>query len=262
MRSTKNMTRGFSFKGGFNYGESRSLVEPSSTAAQLVGLGVPGIVNDPNNPALAYLAELARQARLLRGELQPPVASGGAATTFSAFYDGHTNGNTSYLFAGDANGDSVTRQRPDLHPARYVGDEFQAADRSAARTYTAGRSGRRVRTADQRRQLPEVAPRPVRRAQRRVPADRQPDRPERHAGHVPQHRAAASTPAQIRLDITNFGNLLNNNWGVGQRLVNNQILTAPTADATGKLSYNLQNAERQPDHVAATDVRPASRTST
>ena len=46
---------------------------------------------------------------------------------------------------------------------------------------------------------------------------------------------------QIRLDITNFGNLLNNNWGVGQRLVNNQILTNPAADATGKLTYNLQN---------------------
>ena len=58
---------------------------------------------------------------------------------------------------------------------------------------------------------------------------------------------------QIRLDITNFGNLLNNNWGVGQRLVNTQILTSPTADATGKLTYNLQNAQRQPDHDAAAD---------
>src|SRR6185295_7154119 len=38
---------------------------------------------------------------------------------------------------------------------------------------------------------------------------------------------------QIRLDITNFGNLLNHNWGVGQRLVNNQILTNPSTDAAG-----------------------------
>jgi len=45
---------------------------------------------------------------------------------------------------------------------------------------------------------------------------------------------------QIRLDITNFGNLLNHDWGVGQRLVNNQILTTPSADSRGRLTYNLQ----------------------
>ena len=69
----------------------------------------------------------------------------------------------------------------------------------------------------------------------------------------------AQNSGQIRLDITNFGNLLNNNWGVSQRLVNSS--DSDGADgrcATGKLSYNLQNAQRQPDHVAAADVRRAS----
>src|SRR5262249_61134927 len=45
---------------------------------------------------------------------------------------------------------------------------------------------------------------------------------------------------QIRLDITNFGNLLNHSWGVGTRLINPQILTSPSADANGALTYNLQ----------------------
>jgi hypothetical protein len=44
----------------------------------------------------------------------------------------------------------------------------------------------------------------------------------------------------VRFDITNFGNLLNSNWGVGQRLVNNQILTSPSSDPQGRLTYNLQ----------------------
>jgi len=56
------------------------------------------------------------------------------------------------------------------------------------------------------------------------------------SGMIGGHRHSA----QIRLDITNFGNLLNKDWGVGQRLVNTQILTSPTADSTGRLSYNLQ----------------------
>jgi hypothetical protein len=48
---------------------------------------------------------------------------------------------------------------------------------------------------------------------------------------------------QLRLDITNLGNLLNHNWGVSQRLINNQILTSPSADPlTGKLLYNMQSA--------------------
>ena len=47
---------------------------------------------------------------------------------------------------------------------------------------------------------------------------------------------------QVRLDIQNFGNLLNHDWGVGQRLINNQILTSPLVDAQGRLSYNMQSA--------------------
>ena len=58
---------------------------------------------------------------------------------------------------------------------------------------------------------------------------------------------------QIRLDITNFGNLLNHNWGVGQRLVNTQILTSPSADATGRLTYNLQNVSGNLITIAAAD---------
>jgi hypothetical protein len=45
---------------------------------------------------------------------------------------------------------------------------------------------------------------------------------------------------QIRLDVTNFGNLLNHNWGVGQRIINPSILTNPSTDAQGRLTYNLQ----------------------
>ena len=36
---------------------------------------------------------------------------------------------------------------------------------------------------------------------------------------------------QFRIDIQNFGNLLNSNWGVGQRVIRNNILTTPAVDA-------------------------------
>jgi hypothetical protein len=51
---------------------------------------------------------------------------------------------------------------------------------------------------------------------------------------------------QFRIDFLNFGNLLNDTWGVSQRLVvpitqayGAQILTNATADAQGRASYRM-----------------------
>jgi hypothetical protein len=45
---------------------------------------------------------------------------------------------------------------------------------------------------------------------------------------------------QFRVDAVNFGNLLNSDWGVGQRLVNNQPLIPAGADAEGRAQYRLR----------------------
>ena len=45
----------------------------------------------------------------------------------------------------------------------------------------------------------------------------------------------------LRLDILNLDNLINHNWGAGQRLVQSQPLVPKGADATGALTYNLRN---------------------
>ena len=103
---TKIMTRGFMFRGGFNYGESRSLVEPSSTAGTSWGLSNP-IVRDPNNPDLAFSTNSPGKRVFFAATYSKSYFSWGT-TSFSVFYDGHTNGSTSYVFSGDANGDTVS----------------------------------------------------------------------------------------------------------------------------------------------------------
>ena len=45
---------------------------------------------------------------------------------------------------------------------------------------------------------------------------------------------------QFRADFLNFGNLLNHDWGVGQRLVNAQPLTNAAVDAAGQATYRLR----------------------
>jgi hypothetical protein len=57
---------------------------------------------------------------------------------------------------------------------------------------------------------------------------------------------------QFRIDITNFGNMLNHNWGASQRLVvpitqgnGAQVLTSTGADAQGRPTYRLAVASGQ-----------------
>jgi hypothetical protein len=64
--------------------------------------------------------------------------------------------------------------------------------------------------------------------------------------------AGQRNSGQFRIDFTNFGNLLNHNWGVSQRLVvpvtqaeGAQILTNAAPDAQGRVSYRLATANGQ-----------------
>ncbi len=44
---------------------------------------------------------------------------------------------------------------------------------------------------------------------------------------------------QVRFDILNFGNMLNNKWGVSQRATNPQLLSFVSRDAQGVPTYRL-----------------------
>ena len=235
---SKAMAHGFSLRGGFNYGVSRSLVEPSSTAGSSWGSANP-ITFDPNNPALAYSTNSPGKRVFVQANYTAEYFRFGS-TTFSVFYDGHTNGNTSYVFSGDANGDTVSgndliyipRDTSEMNfkPLTVSGRTYTAADQAAAfeqliqaDSYLSSHRGQYAERGALF--LPIVNTVDLNLTQ-----------------NVFHSIAGRRHSGQIRLDITNFGNLLNHGWGVGQRLVNGQILTSPTPDAQGRLTYNLQTA--------------------
>ena len=120
---TKNLQAGLSVQAAYSYGESKTLIDPGSIAAgSFTGNA---IFNDPNNPVLAYSASSPGHRTFINATYTKQFFSWGS-TSVSAFWTAFTNGNTSYVFSGDMNGDTAIRQRPDLHPARSVGDELRA----------------------------------------------------------------------------------------------------------------------------------------
>ena len=163
---------------------------------------------------------------------------GFGATTLSAYYEAHTNGNTSYIFSGDANGDTVNGNDL-IYIPRNTSEMNFVAFTTAGRTYTAAEQASAFEAYIQ---------------QDKYLSKHRGDYAERGAVFLPVvHRVDLSLTqdlfrsiagkrhsGQVRLDISNFGNLLNSKWGAGQRLINNQILTNPAADATGALSYRMQ----------------------
>jgi len=244
---SKPMTRGFSFRGGYSYGVSKSLVEPSSTAGSSWGSANP-IVFDPNNPPLAYSINSPGH-RVYLAPAYTHQYLGWGATTVVAFFEARPNiigfgANTSYVFSGDANGDTVSgndliyipRDQSEMNFKTLV---LPATATTPAKTFTA---------AEQAAAFEQYI------ASDSYLSSHRGQYAQRGAVFLPNvnrvdlsiiqdvfHGAAGSKHSgQLRLDITNFGNLLNHNWGVGQRIINNQILTSPQADAQGRLTYNLQ----------------------
>ena len=165
-------------------------------------------------------------------------------TSFSVFFEGYTQGNTSYTFSGDLNGDGGTSN--DL---LYI-----ARDKSEM-NFQAFTSGTRAFTAAE-----QAAAWDVYIAQDAYLSEHRGEYAKRGAVFLPmvfrtdlsvsqdvfKNLWGSKHSVQFRVDIANFGNLLNSDWGVGDRLINTQPLIVPTsaqggvADASGRAQYRLR----------------------
>jgi hypothetical protein len=232
-----------SFRGGFvktaySYTKAQNTVDPGSIA--FGSWSANQIAGDPNNPLVADSAFGHRF--FLAGSYRLEYLNFGA-TTFSFFYEGFSNGNASYTYAGDLNGDGGTnndliyipRDASEMNFQAFTagGRTFSAADQAAAweayisqdsylskhRGEYAGRNGVL---------LPMVW-----RLDFSIAQDLFKD--------VGGHRHSLT----FRADFLNFSNLLNSDWGVGQRLVNAQPLTNAAADSQGRATYRLRVVNNQ-----------------
>ena len=209
---------------------------------------------DPNNPGLSISTQSPGHRFFSVGSYSRDFFKFGA-TTVSVYFESRTIGNVSYVFNGDANGDGgiandliyVPRDQSEMYfqtiPASGSVPSFTPAQQAAAwdayieqDPYLSTRRGQYA---------------------------------ERNAFFLPLvHRADMSVSQdfgfdmggqrhsfQFRMDIDNFSNLLNSDWGVSQRLVNNQPLTNPSMDAQGRLQVPDAGRQRRvDDEDVGTDV--------
>jgi hypothetical protein len=236
----KNFRGGF-MKGAYSYGEAKNTVDPGSIA--FGSWNNNQHAGDPNNPGLGYALGSPGHRFFLTGSYSIEYFKFGG-TTFSAFWESRTIGSTSYTYAGDLNGDGGTSNDL-LYIARDQGEMNFQPFAAGGITYTAAQ---------------QAAAWDAYIAQDPYMSSRRGQYVERGAVFLPMvHRLDVSLQQdffvnlkgrrhsfQGRADVLNFGNLLNEDWGVGQRIISNQPLLVPAAnqggavDAQGRAQYRLR----------------------
>ncbi len=230
----KNMTTG-SVQAAYNYGESKNTVDPGSIAFGSWSTNEhPG---DPNNPGLAFADASAGHRFFLAGSYRREYFGFGA-TSISAFFEVRTIGNTNYIFSGDLNGDGGTSN-----------DLIYIHRNTGEMNFSSFTAGGVPFTAEQQAAAWEAFI-----AQDKYLSQRRGEYAQRGALFLPlvkrldfnvtqdifKSLGGQRHRFQVRADVINFGNLLNKNWGVSQRLVSNSPLTNPAADASGRATYRLR----------------------
>jgi hypothetical protein len=238
--AAKPMWHGLTLRTAYSYGEAKNTIDPGSTAnASWNSNPTPA---DPNNPGLGYSSSHPGHRFFLSASYSKQYFGFGA-TTISTFWESRTLGNTSYIFAADANGDGGFSNDLIYIPRDTSEMNFQ--------TFTAG--GVTYTPAQQAAAFEAYI------AQDAYLSEHRGEYAQRGGVMLPLlHKLDLSLTqdvfknikgrrnvGQFRIDIQNAGNLINSDWGAGQRVIRNNILTSPAADATGRLGYRMQVVNNQ-----------------
>ena len=237
---SKNFRGGF-VRSAYSYGEAKNTVDPGSIAfGSWNNNQHPG---NPNDPGLGYAAGSPGHRFFIAGSYTKEYFGFGG-TTLSVFWEARTIGNASYVFSGDLNGDGGTFNDL-IYVARDQSEMNFQAFTQGSRTFTAAEQAAAwdayIEQDDYLR-------------------ERRGEYAQRGAVFLPFVKRLDFSIAQdlftslkgrrhefqFRVDMLNFGNLLNENWGVSQRLINNAPLIVPSTaqggpvDAQGRAQYRLR----------------------
>lgn len=227
---TRRFDAGLFLKTAYSFGRAKNTIDPGSIAfGSWNNNPHPG---DPNNPGLGYSGASAGHRFFLAATYSREYFDVGA-TSISAFWESRTGGQSTYVFSGDVNGDGGTSNdliyvHRDTSEMNFVQNgAFSPAEQAAAwdafissDPYLSSRRGQYAERGGVFLPLEH-------RLDLSVTQD------------IFRSLGGARHGLQFRIDIVNFTNLLNSDWGVGQRLTDTRPLRAAGVDSQGRLQYRM-----------------------
>lgn len=238
----KPFSSGLFAKAAYSYGIAKNTVDPGSIAFGSWNSNAHS--SNPNDPGVGY-ALTSPGPRFIAALSYGKEYFNIGRTTVALFLDAYSVGTASYTFSGDLNGDGGTANDLIYIPKDKSEMNFQQyTDKNG--TYTAAQQADAWDAyIEQDDYLSEHRGEYAVRNAVRLPVVIRTDLSitQDIFGNLFEKR----NTLQFRVDFLNFGNLLNKNWGVGQRLVTTQPLVVPAkadggpADANGAAQYRLKN---------------------
>ncbi|HEX4573856.1 MAG TPA: carboxypeptidase regulatory-like domain-containing protein [Gemmatimonadales bacterium] len=227
-------TNGLYGKVGYTYGVSKNTVDAGSIAS---GSWTGNAISlDPNNPTAGY-SQFSPGPRVFAALSYTRDLFGFGPTSVSVYLDGHSNGNASYTFSGDMNGDGafgndliyIPRNTGEMNfiPETVAGVTYNAAQQAAAWDAFINQDPYLSKHRGQYAERNGIFLPMVYRADLSISQD------------VGRRIAGRENRLQIRFDILNVTNRLDHNWGVGQGFVTTTPLIAAGVDVNGAAQYRL-----------------------
>jgi hypothetical protein len=184
---------------------------------------------------------------LLGYKIENGAKKGAGATTITLGYVGQQGNPFGYFVAGDLNGDRVNNNEMIFVPEKGSDIKFASFTASGVRLPNGTLGSYTFTEAEQQAAFEAYI------AQDKYLSTRRGQYAERNASTIPVlHRFDLSVQQdfvvkvkginnnfQIRLDILNFGNMLNKDWGVSQRATNPAILSYSSINTAGEPVYRL-----------------------
>ena len=247
----KPLTKGFSGMAAYNFGRAKNVINPGSIARG-TWTGNP-ISGDPNNPFLRYSNDDQRH-RIIAALNYRKEYAGFGATQISLFWEARNQGRFSYTYSNDMNGDGgfndliyIPRSTSEMFFETYTPTgassaytaQQQALDWDKYITQDEYLNANRGKYAERNGALfPWVY-----RADLSI------------AQEFYIEAGGKRNTLQLRFDIFNVGNMLNDKWGVGYTTANTRALQYRSVNAQGQPVFRLA-----PQFVSGGQVVPLRET--